>query len=97
MRRTLVVAAVLLTLIAGSAAAIVVDGKPVHPVTTYSIIARDPETGELGAAVQSHWFSVGTTVPWVEAGVGVVATQSLTEISYGPLGLDLMRAKAGHV
>jgi uncharacterized Ntn-hydrolase superfamily protein len=72
--------------------AVVIDGKPVRPVTTYSIVARDPETGQLGVAVQSHWFSVGATVPWVEAGVGAVATQSLTDISYGPLGLDLMRA-----
>lgn len=59
---------------------------------TYSIVARDPETGELGAAVQSHWFSVGTVVPWAESGVGVVATQANARITYGPLGLDLMRA-----
>lgn len=74
------------------ARALVVDGKVVRPVTTYSIIARDPDTGQLGAAVQSHWFSVGSVVPWVEAGVGAVATQSLTEVSYGPLGLALLRA-----
>jgi uncharacterized Ntn-hydrolase superfamily protein len=66
--------------------------KPVRPVHTYSIVARDAETGELGVAVQSHWFSVGTAVTWAEAGVGAVATQSLVEISYGPLGLELMRA-----
>ncbi len=64
-------------------------GRPVH---TYSIVAYDPATGELGAAVQSHWFSVGPLVPWVEAGVGAVATQSFVEVSYGPLGLELMRA-----
>ena len=46
------------------------------PVATFSIVARDPETGELGVAVQSHWFSVGSVVPWAEAGVGAVATQS---------------------
>jgi uncharacterized Ntn-hydrolase superfamily protein len=63
-----------------------------RPVHTYSIVARDPKTGEMGVAVQSHWFSVGPVVPWAEAGVGAVATQSLVEISYGPLGLDLMRA-----
>lgn len=63
----------------------------VRPVATYSIIARDAETGEMGVAVQSHWFSVGSVVPWGEAGVGVVATQSLVNVSYGPLGLDLMR------
>jgi len=58
---------------------------------TYSIVARDPETGRLGVAVQSHWFSVGSVVSWGEAGVGVVATQSFAERSYGPLGLELMR------
>jgi uncharacterized Ntn-hydrolase superfamily protein len=59
---------------------------------TYSIVARDPETGDLAVAVQSDWFSVGGTVPWAEAGVGAVATQSFAEISYGPLGLELLRA-----
>jgi uncharacterized Ntn-hydrolase superfamily protein len=58
---------------------------------TYSIVARDPETGRLGVAVQSHWFSVGSIVSWAEAGVGAVATQSYAERSYGPLGLELMR------
>ena len=58
---------------------------------TYSIVARDPETGELGVAVQSHWFAAGSTVPWAEAGVGAVATQAMAEVSYGPLGLALMR------
>jgi uncharacterized Ntn-hydrolase superfamily protein len=58
---------------------------------TYSIVARDPETGQMGVAVQSHWFSVGSVVTWGEAGVGVVATQAFAEPSYGPLGLDLMR------
>jgi uncharacterized Ntn-hydrolase superfamily protein len=60
-------------------------------VATYSIVARDAETGEIGVAVQSHWFSVGAIVPWAEAGVGAVATQSFVEPSYGPLGIDLMR------
>jgi uncharacterized Ntn-hydrolase superfamily protein len=58
---------------------------------TYSIVARDPQTGRLGVAVQSHWFSVGSVVSWAEAGVGAVATQSFAERSYGPLGLELMR------
>jgi uncharacterized Ntn-hydrolase superfamily protein len=66
--------------------------RPLRPVHTYSIVARDPDTGELGVAVQSHWFSVGSSVPWVEAGVGAVATQSFVDPSYGKLGLDLMRA-----
>jgi uncharacterized Ntn-hydrolase superfamily protein len=59
---------------------------------TYSIVARDPETGELGVAVQSRAFNTGAVVPWGAPGVGVVATQSYTEPSYGPLGLDLLRA-----
>jgi uncharacterized Ntn-hydrolase superfamily protein len=66
--------------------------SPSRPVHTFSIVARDPSTGELGVAVQSHWFSVGTLVPWAEAGVGAVATQSFVDSSYGKLGLDLMRA-----
>src|SRR5258708_14095651 len=61
------------------------------PVHTYSIVARDPETGELGVAVQSHAFSVGTLVTWAEAGIGAVATQSLVRVDYGPEGLALMR------
>ena len=65
---------------------------PSRPVHTFSIVARDPGTGELGVAVQSHWFSVGSIVAWAEAGVGAVATQSFVDPSYGKLGLDLMRA-----
>ncbi len=64
------------------------DGRPVH---TYSIVARDQATGRLGVAVQSHWFSVGPIVPWAEAGVGAVATQSFVRVEYGPEGLALMR------
>ena len=63
-----------------------------RPLHTYSIVARDSVTGDIGVAVQSHWFSVGSRVAWAEAGVGAVATQSFTEVSYGPLGLELMRA-----
>jgi uncharacterized Ntn-hydrolase superfamily protein len=55
-------------------------------------VARDAETGELGVAVQSHWFSVGSDVIWAEPGVGAVATQSFIEPDYGPLGLHLMRS-----
>jgi len=61
---------------------------------TYSIVARDPATGDIGVAVQSHWFRVGTKVAWAEAGVGAIATQSLINVSFGPRGLDLL--KAGH-
>jgi uncharacterized Ntn-hydrolase superfamily protein len=63
-----------------------------RPVHTYSIVARDPGTGQLGVAVQSHWFSVGPIVPWAEAGVGAVATQAFVDPKYGPAGLALMRA-----
>jgi len=63
---------------------------PLRPISTYSIVALDAETGQLGVAVQSHWFSVGTVVPWAKAGVGAVATQSIAEPSYGPKGLALM-------
>jgi uncharacterized Ntn-hydrolase superfamily protein len=59
---------------------------------TYSIVARDEATGEMGAAVQSHWFSVGGSGAWAEAGVGAVVTQAWAEVSFGPLGLDLLRA-----
>ncbi len=62
-----------------------------RPVDTYSIVAIDKRSGEVGVAVQSHWFSVGSVVTWAEAGVGVVATQAFVEISYGPLGLALMK------
>jgi uncharacterized Ntn-hydrolase superfamily protein len=68
------------------------NSKPMRPVHTFSIVARDPQTGELGVAVQSHWFSVGPIVPWAEAGVGAVATQSFVDPSYGKNGLDLMRS-----
>ncbi len=67
------------------------DGPLAH---TYSIVARDPATGELGAAVQSHWFAVGANVIYAEAEVGAVATQAFVDPGYGPLGLELMRA--GH-
>lgn len=62
-----------------------------RPTHTYSIVARDLETGDLGVAVESHWFNVGSIVPWAEAGVGAVATQSFADPSYGPRCLDLLR------
>jgi len=58
---------------------------------TYSIVAFDPATGDMGVAVQSHWFSVGTIVSWGEAGVGVIATQSFVNASFGPRGLELLK------
>lgn len=60
-------------------------------VHTYSIVARDPQTGEMGVAVQSHWFSVGSIVTWAEAGVGAIATQSLVNPAFGPDGLRLLK------
>lgn len=65
---------------------------PLRPVHTFSIVARDPETGELGVAVQSHWFNVGPIVPWIESGVGAIATQSFVDPTYGKNGLEMMRA-----
>ena len=59
---------------------------------TYSIVARDKKTGEFGVAVQSHYFQVSPAVPWALAGVGAVATQSHVNLSYGPLGLELLQA-----
>lgn len=61
-------------------------------VATYSIAAFDPATGDLGVAVQSKFFSVGTVVPWAKAGVGAVATQARANVTYGPEGLKLMEA-----
>ena len=61
------------------------------PVATFSILGYDPETGQVGGAVQSRVFSVGNGVLWAEAGVGVVATQAIVDVSYGPQGLELLR------
>lgn len=58
---------------------------------TFSIVARDPLTGQMGVAVQSHWFSTGSIVTWADPGVGAIATQSMVEVSYGPLGLNGLR------
>lgn len=59
---------------------------------TYSIVARDPQTGRFGIAVQSHFLGVGPVVPWLEAGVGAIATQASVNISFGPIGLEMLRA-----
>ena len=64
---------------------------PWPPVATFSILGYDPETGEVGGAVQSRVFSVGNGVLWAEAGVGVVATQAIVDVSYGPQALVLLR------
>ena len=65
---------------------------PLPARATYSIVARDAKTGEIGVAVQSHFFNVGGTVPWAEAGVGAVATQAFANADYGPRGLALLRS-----
>ena len=90
--RRLTVAALFSLLLAPSVLTAADAPSPLRPVHTYSIVARDAATGEMGVAVQSHAFSVGSGVSWAEAGVGAVATQSFIDPSYGPLGLDLMRA-----
>lgn len=97
-RRPILLLPLLACAVAGPASAQAPHGtdasawRPVRPAHTYSIVARDAATGELGVAVQSHWFSVGSTVVWAESGVGAVATQSFIDPSYGALGLELMRA-----
>jgi uncharacterized Ntn-hydrolase superfamily protein len=65
---------------------------PLARAHTYSIVAHDPDTGDLGVAVQSHWFSVGPVVAWAQAGVGAVATQSLVNVSFGPLALQMLES-----
>jgi uncharacterized Ntn-hydrolase superfamily protein len=75
------------------------DAAAVHPAArphgTYSIVALDPDTGELGAAVQSHWFSVGSLCTWARPGIGAVATQSVVEPAHGPHALDRLEAGDG--
>ena len=61
-----------------------------NPVATFSIVGFDPRTGDLGVAVQSKFFAVGSVVPWAQAGVGAIATQSYANVSYGPEGLELL-------
>ena len=79
-------------LFAAGPALVALAAAPAAPlIHTFSIVARDPATGEMGVAVQSHWFSVGSVVMWAEAGVGAIATQALANSAYGPNGLDLMR------
>ncbi len=91
-RRGISITTVICILFAAAAAVAGGPVVPLRPAHTYSIVARDAASGELGVAVQSHWFSVGADVAWAAPGVGAVATQSFIEVSYGPLGLELMRA-----
>src|SRR5437868_9840545 len=71
------------------------QSRPWPPVATFSILGFDPETGEIGGAVQSRVFSVGNGVLWAEAGVGAVATQAIVDVGYGPKGLELLRQGLG--
>src|SRR5687767_7146064 len=71
---------------------VVLAQAPWDPVATFSILGYDTETGEVGGAVQSRVFSVGNGVLWAEADVGVVTTQAIVDVSYGPKGLALLRA-----
>lgn len=77
------------TIVTKSTAQVYQSKQPL--VHTFSIVARDAATGEMAVGVQSHWFSVGTSVPWAEAGVGAVATQSFVDKSYGPKALALLK------
>jgi uncharacterized Ntn-hydrolase superfamily protein len=70
------------------------DAHHTRLAATYSIVARDEDTGELAVAVQSNYFAVGTDVSWAEPGVGAIATQSIVEVAYGPKGLELLSAGA---
>ena len=90
MTRKLIVAGTLIALCLPMHEAPAAAERSLRPVSTYSIVARDAKTGELGVAVQSHWFSVGSIVSWAAPGVGAVATQSFVDPAYGPLGLELM-------
>ena len=85
--------AIVLALVLAAGVALASDDlnlATIHPVNTYSIICYDSATGQFGAAVQSHWFKVADVI-WAEPGVGAVATQSLADFRYGPLGMEMMR------
>lgn len=90
MRKSIGFGLVLNFLLFGAAAAVKTPSPP--PVATFSIVAYDAATGELGVAVQSRFFAVGTVVPWAKAGVGAIATQSYANTTYGPRGLAMLEA-----
>ena len=91
MRRVLVALAGLITILACQAPPVREVPQPWPPIATFSILAMDTATGEIGGAVQSRVFSVGNGVLWAEAGVGAVATQAIVDVSYGPQALDLLK------
>ena len=80
-----------LVFVLASLASIPLFAQAPDPIATFSILGFDPATGEVGGAVQSRVFSVGNGVLWAEAGVGVVATQAVVDVSYGPRGIELLR------
>ena len=86
---SLVISLVLLGARRGLSASV---GEPLWDTGTFSILGYDPDTGEVGAAVQSRVFSVGNGVLWAEANVGVAATQAIVDVGYGPRALELLRA-----
>lgn len=90
MRKALGFVLILNALLAGLALASKVPSPP--PVATFSIVAYDPVNGELGVAVQSKFFAVGTVVPWAQVGVGAIATQSYANTTYGPRGLTMLES-----
>src|SRR5262249_57429632 len=67
------------------------SAQPWNTVATFSILGFDPDTEEIGAAVQSRVFSVGNGVLWAEAGIGAVATQAIVDVGYGPQGIGLLK------
>src|SRR5437016_7937008 len=85
MRKTLLVVIVLIS------AAFQASAQSLPPVSTFSIVAIDPQNGDLGVAVASRYFSVGSVVPWGMAGVGAVATQANVNVGYGQQAMDLLR------
>ncbi|MBX3746809.1 MAG: DUF1028 domain-containing protein [Verrucomicrobiae bacterium] len=97
-RAWIIIPFVLLTALVPEAASATLPGPAeqasASPVATYSIVAFDPATGDLGVGVQSKFFGVGSVVPWAQAGVGAIATQSYANVAYGPEGLALLRGGA---
>ena len=93
MRRTLLAVpllAILASLPAASAPPVADPAEPPEVVATFSIVGYDPDAKEWGVAVASKFLAVGSVVPWAQAGVGAVATQSFANVSYGPKGLELL-------
>ncbi|MHC4174367.1 MAG: DUF1028 domain-containing protein, partial [Planctomycetota bacterium] len=86
MKRLIVLSVMLLSVLTNAR---MLRGEPL--THTFSIVAYDQQSGQIGVAVQSHWFSVGSIVSWAEAGVGAVATQSLVNVSFGPRALESLK------